>query len=92
MRAAADVEQQTIGCIARHQRRVTQAPVGNGFEQGGIGFGIFGHRLDAGMHGARLRQRQARQETKLLGRIIDGCEDFDIAALAGDDKRRRSFR
>ena len=29
MRATADVEQQAIGCIAGHQRRVTQTPVGN---------------------------------------------------------------
>ena len=92
MRAAADVEQQTIGRVAGDQRRVTQAPVGNEFEQGGIGFGIFGNRLDAGMHGAGLRQRQARLETKPLGCLIDSREDFDIAALAGDDKRRRSFR
>jgi hypothetical protein len=38
-----------------------------------------------------LRQRQARLETKPLGCLIDSREDFDIAALAGDDKRRRSF-
>src|SRR5215470_18564353 len=29
MRAAADVEQQAVRCIASHQRRVAQAPVGN---------------------------------------------------------------
>ena len=83
MRAAADVEQQAVGRIAGHQRRVTQAPVGDGFEQGGIGFGVFGDRLDAGMHGARLRQREAGRETKPLGRLIDADEDFGIAALAG---------
>ena len=27
-------------------------------------------------------------ETEPLGRIIDGGEDFSIAALAGDDQRR----
>ncbi len=88
MRAAADVEQQAVGRIASDQRRVTQAPVGNGFEQSGIGFGIFGNDLDAGMHGAGLRQCQAGLEAKPLGCRIDSREEFDIAALAGDDKRR----
>jgi hypothetical protein len=37
------------------------------------------------MHGARLRQCQARLETKLLGCLVDSREDFDIAALAGND-------
>ena len=42
MRAAADVEQQAVGRIAGDQRRVAQAPVGNGLEQGSIGLGVFG--------------------------------------------------
>ncbi len=92
MRAAADVEQQTIGCIAGHQRRVTQAPVGNGFEQGGIRVDVFGNRIDTGMHGAGLRQCHAWRKAEPAGGLIDSREDFDIAALAGDDKRRRSFR
>ena len=47
MRAAADVEQQAVGRIAGHQRRVAQAPVGDRFEQRGIGLGVFRDRLDA---------------------------------------------
>jgi len=39
------------------------------------------------MHGMCLRQGKARRETEPLGDIIDRREDFDIAALAIDDKR-----
>ena len=86
MCAATDVEQQAIGCIAGHQRRVTQTPVGNGLEQGGICFGIFGHRIDARMHRTGLGQCKARRQAKPFGCVIDGNKNFGIAAPAGDDK------
>ena len=91
MRAAADVEQQSVGRVAGHQWCVAQTPVGNGLEQGSIGLSVFGYGIDTGMHGARLRQREAGREAEPLGRIIDGGQDFSIAALAGDDQRRGSF-
>ena len=49
---------------------------------------VFGHHLDVWMHGARLRQREAEREAEPLCGIIDGCQDFDIVALAGDNQRR----
>src|SRR5262245_62177744 len=49
MCAPADIEHQAVGCIASYQRRVTQAPVSNGFEQGSIGLGIFRDCINAGM-------------------------------------------
>ncbi len=58
MRAAADVEQQAVGRIDRHQRRVAQAPVGDFLEQDCVGLGVFLDRIERGMHGARLRQRE----------------------------------
>lgn len=61
MRAAADVEQQAIGRVAGYQRRVAQTPVGNGIEQDNVCFGVFIYGIDAGMHGAHLRQREARR-------------------------------
>jgi hypothetical protein len=39
------------------------------------------------MHGARLRQSRAGVKTKIFRRFVDGGEQFDIAALAGDDER-----
>ena len=89
MCAATDVEQQAVGCIAGHQRRVTQAPVGNGLEQSGIRFGVFGHRIDAGVHRAGLCQCKARRQAKSFGGVIDGNKNFGIAAFAGDDKWRK---
>ena len=59
MRAAADVEQQAVGRVDRHQRRVAQAPVGDFFQKTSVGFGVFLDRIERGMHGARLRQREA---------------------------------
>ena len=84
MRAAADVEQQAVGRIAGHQRRVAQAPVGDVFEQGGVGFGVFLDRLERRMHGARLRQRHAGREAKPFRRVVDGDDQLGIAALAVD--------
>jgi len=88
MCAATDVQQQAIERIAGYQRRVTQAPVGNGLDQDSIGISVFGHHLDVWMHGARLRQREAGREAEPFCSIIDGCQDFDIIALAGDNQRR----
>ena len=85
MRAAANVEQQTVGRIASHQRRVAQAPVGDALEQRGVGLGVFLDRFQRGMHGARLRQRHAGLGAQSLRRVIDGGEQFGITALAVDD-------
>jgi hypothetical protein len=38
------------------------------------------------MHGAGLRQRQARREATLFGGIIDGNQHLGIAAFAGNDE------
>ena len=91
MGATADVEQQAIGPIAGNQRRVAQAPVGNGIEQGRIGFDVFSDDVNAGMHGARLRQSETGREAELSCRVIRGRNNFDIAAFAGDDQRHGCF-
>ena len=88
MRAAADVEQQTVGRITRHQRRIAQTPVGNVFEQLAVCLGVFLGCFDRRVHGARLRQRQAGREPELLRCLVDGDEQLGIAALAVDDERR----
>ncbi len=91
MCATADVEQQAIGPIAGNQRRVAQAPVGNGIEQGCIGLEIFGDDVNARIHGTRLYQGETGRKAELSCSIIDSRKNFDIAALAGDDQRRGCF-
>ena len=61
MRAAADVEQDAVGRIGGDERRVALAPVGDGVEQARVGGLVLRHGGERGMHGARLRQRQARR-------------------------------
>ncbi len=87
MRAAADVEQQAVGRIAGHQRRVAQAPVGDALKQASVGIGVFCDGIERGMHGARLRQRETRVQAEPFRRIVDGDDQFGIAALAVDDER-----
>ena len=84
MRAAADIEQQAVGRIAGDERRIAQAPFGDGVEQRSVRLGVFGDRFDRRMHGARLRQREAGVEAKPFRRRIDGDDQFGIAALAVD--------
>ena len=82
MRAAADVEQQAVGSVDRHQRRVAQAPVGDILQQRGVGLGVFLDRLQRRMHGARLRQRETRVQAEPFRRLVDGDDQLGIAALA----------
>ncbi len=86
MRAAADVEQQAVGRVDRHQRRVAQAPVGDILQQGCVGLGVFLDRLQRRMHGARLRQREAGVQAEPFRRLVDGDDQLGIAALAVDDE------
>ena len=87
MRAAADVEQDAVGRIKRDQRRIAQAPVGDGIEQAGVGGCVFRHGHERRMHGARLRQRQPGVEAEPLRRRVDRRQQIEIAALAVDDER-----
>jgi hypothetical protein len=87
MGAAADVEQQAVGRVAGYQRRVAQTPVGGCFEQCGVCLGVFRDRLDARMHGARLRQRDAGRKPQAFRRVVHGGKQLGIAALAVNDER-----
>ena len=77
MRAAADVEQDAVGRIDGDERRIAQAPVGDGVEQAGVGGRILRHGDERGMHGARLRQRQAGAQAEPLRRRIDRRQQVD---------------
>ena len=88
MRAAADVEQDAVGRIGGDQRRVALAPVGDGVEQACVGRLLLRHGGKGGMHGARLRQREARAQPEALRRGIDRDQQVEIAALAEHDEGR----
>ena len=75
------------GASTATERRVAQAPVGDIFEQSCVGLGVFLDRLQRGMHGARLRQRQAGVQAEPFRRLVDGDDQLGIAALAVDDER-----
>ena len=85
MRAAADVEQDAVGRIDGDERRVALAPVGDGVEQARVGGLVLRHGGERGMHGARLRQRQAGAQAEPLRRRIDRDQHVGIAALADND-------
>jgi hypothetical protein len=64
MRAAGNVEQQTIRRIEPNQRRRAVAPIGNAFEQPPIGLRIGIHDRQAWIHGAGIGERHAGFEPK----------------------------
>ncbi len=86
MRAAADVEQDAVGRIDGDERRVALAPVGDGLEQARVGGLILRHGDERGMHGARLRQREAGAQAEPLRRRVDRDQQVEVAALAVDDE------
>ncbi len=88
MRAAADVEQDAVGRIDGDERRVAQAPVGDGVEQAASAAASSGTAMSAGcMARACASARPAcRPSRSAVG--IDRDEQIEIAALAEDDARR----
>ena len=60
-------------------------------EQAGVGRLVLGHGRESWMHGAGLRQCEARRESKPLRCGIDRQQEIEVAALAEDDEGRRCF-
>ncbi len=85
MRAAGDVEKQTMRRIERHQRRKTVAPVGDvvqGFAIGGrIGVEHFYMRTDR----PRIGQRQADLKPETRGGIVQRVNLQRVVLLGDDD-------
>ena len=88
MRAAADVEQDAVGRIGGHERRVALAPVGDGVEETRVGRLVLGHGCERGIHGAGLRQRETGDDAAPLRRGIDRDQEVEVAALAEDGEGR----
>ena len=84
MRAAADVEQQAVGRVTSNERRIAQAPIGDFFQERGVGRGVFLDRVQRRMHGARLRQRETRVQAEPFRCFVDGDDRLGIAAFAVD--------
>ena len=84
MRAAGDVEQQTIRRIEPDQRRIAVAPVGDGFEQTPVGLRIGVHDRQAWIHGARVGEPHAdlkSEPRRAVGQRGDALRALD----RGDD-------
>ncbi len=92
MRAAGDVQKQTLRRIERHDRREALAPAGDVIQQFQIGF-IFGHtRGKRGDTRARISEREARLESRFArGHVYRGERDA-VAVFARRGERRVSRR
>jgi hypothetical protein len=88
MRAAADIQQDAVRGIDGDEGRVALAPIGDGFEQARIGIRVFRYGREGRMHGACLRQREARRQSEPFRRCIERHQELEIAALAEDDEGR----
>ncbi len=70
MRAAGDVEKQSVRRVEPDQRRVAVAPVGDRVEQPRIG-GLVGiNDGKRGIHRARIGERHAGAQTELRGFVV----------------------
>src|SRR5207253_2125108 len=89
---------QEIGAEAGGERRARQVEdVADAFQAearergGGVVRLVLGYGRESWMHGARLRQREARRESEPLRRGVDREQEIEVAALAEDDEGRRCF-
>ena len=67
MRAAGDIEHETVGRIEPDQRRITIAPIGDGEQQTLVGIGIGVHAAKTRIHGARIGKRHADFKSEARG-------------------------
>ena len=88
MRRAGDVQQQPVRRIQGHQGREAVAPVGDMFQQRGIGFFVRRHDGKRLHHGAGIGQRLAFIKPKLLRRAFQAIDIERVVGLVADDQRR----
>src|SRR5262249_6346636 len=84
MRAASDIEQDSVRCIERDERGIALARLGDALEEFGGGPGVPGNAGKKGMHGGALGEPHAGPQSQPLRRRRYRNEFFDIAALAGN--------
>ena len=88
MRRAGDVQKQSVGAIQADQRRETVAPVGNPFQQGGIGAFVSRNHYQRLHHGAGIGQGLAFIKAEPGGAHFQGMNMQRIACLQAYDQRR----
>jgi hypothetical protein len=91
MRAAGDIEQQTVRRIEPDQRGVTVTPIGDRFQQTAIGLEIRLHHRQRRIAGPRIGQSEADLEAeprRAIGQRRDLLRAFD---RCDDDKALNPF-
>lgn len=92
MRATADIEQQSMRRIKRHQRRKAVTPVGDGFQQFRIGGLVGVEHFHIGTDCARVRQRQSNLEVDIGSGVVQRRDLKRVVQLGDDDARTRIIR
>jgi len=92
MCATADIEQQSIKPIERHQRRETVAPVGDSFQQVPVRRLVGVEHLHVGTDRARIRQRQANLQADIRGSVVQRRDLQRVVQLRDNDTRTRIIR
>ena len=87
MRDAGDVEEETIGRIEAHQRRIALAPSGRPGEQTRILGRRFFRPIERGMHRAGIGKAHAHAQAEPRGRIVYRSQDKRIPGRADQRKR-----
>ena len=88
MRAAGDVQEQTMRRIERHQRREAIAPVGDAAQGFAVGYLIGIEHVDLRTDRTGIGQRQPDRETNPRGCIIQRGDDQRIVLFGDDDARK----
>lgn len=86
--ATGNVEKQPIPAIERHHRRITVAPVGNGFQKPAVGRRIFFHDIERRIHGARFGNALILPQSQPLGEFVQRRQTHGVVELAATDERR----
>lgn len=95
--AAGDVQQQRVGRMQRHRRRIAPAPVRQPLQPVVIGVGVGGKHFQLGHPRARIGERQAGREPRLdrgpvecdePHRLSDRLDEADRAFTPSDEQMR----
>ncbi len=86
MRNAADVQQQAVGRIDRHQRCEAVAPIGDALQKREVGFLVGRHDRQILDHGAGIGQRLAAMKAQPLRVFVQRIDIERVVGAARDDQ------
>jgi len=92
MRAAGDIEEQTVRRVETHQRRVAVAPVGDGFEQTAIRFRIGIDHRQRRIARAGVGEAEPDLEAERFRRVVQRGDALRTLDRGDGDARRISLR